>query len=63
MKLEEFAIDDLHQMATAELVHDPQTVVDLHRLYSHLRQQYIEAFRAKRRSTPLYFQSDEEATC
>jgi len=41
MKLNEYAIDDLHVMATAELERNPDAVAKLHALYVQLREKYI----------------------
>jgi len=48
MRLEGYSIDDLHQMATAELDSDADSVAILHALYARLRDEYITAYTALR---------------
>ena len=48
MRLDEYSIDDLHQMATAELDDDADAVAILHALYARLRDEYITAYTSLR---------------
>jgi hypothetical protein len=48
MRLESYSIDDLHQMATAELDQNAEAVATLNALYSRLRDEYIAAYRELR---------------
>jgi hypothetical protein len=45
MKLESYAIDDLHSMATAELEHDPAAIVLLNSYYRAARDHYAELLK------------------
>jgi len=51
MRLDEYSIDDLHAMATAELETDADAVATLHALYARLRHEYIAMYRALRERT------------
>jgi hypothetical protein len=52
VSLSDYSIDDLHAMATAELDGNADAIAQLHRLYKHLREQYIGTYKALREVRP-----------
>jgi hypothetical protein len=48
VSLQDYSIDDLHQIGTAELEQDAGAVATLHALYARLREEYIAAYTALR---------------
>ena len=46
--LKDYSIDDLHQLATAELQSDPDAVATLNAMYSDIREQYVAIFEMLR---------------
>ena len=45
MRLDEYSIDDIHAMATAELEDHSDAVATLNALYARLRDEYIGVYR------------------
>ena len=45
MSLQDYSIEDLHQMATAELDQNAYAVAELNALYQRLRDEYIAVYR------------------